>query len=121
MFWKFFFLEFVYHLSLVMHFSVLLEIFVKVYFVFTLRHLIYHPVILDASIHRGPWIIQKIASPLLYKPIYDPIVIAILILHLNMKNAEMKEKIYKNLYILKAKVSRWNKKHFWQFFNDFTW
>ena len=78
----------------------------KVYFIFTLRHLIYHTVILDASAQSGPWIIPKVTSAQLCKPIHDSLIIAILpnyckIAHLNLKNVEMKEKISKNWNIEK--------------------
>ena len=61
MFWKNFFLRLpTTWPSLVMHFSVLFEIWVKIYFIFTLRYSIYHPVILNALVQSGLWIIPKI-------------------------------------------------------------
>ena len=130
MFWKNFFLKLpTTWPSLVMHFSVLFEIWVKIYFIFTLRYSIYHPVILNASVQSGPWIIPKLNyiclcmhDPMLFMytpvmlfmlfmrtslhtpihiPVHDPIIIAILMAHFNLKNVEMKEKIDKNLNIKK--------------------
>ena len=49
----------------------------------------------------------------IHTPIHDSIIIAVSIAHFNLKNAEMKEKINKNVNIKKQQqVFRWNKKHF---------